>query len=49
MRKGNSEQQSKTERNEDDKGGKNTCLTLQAAFGNHFIENPKWEFYKLRC
>lgn len=41
MRKGSSEHQSETGRKEDDKGGKNTYLTLQAAFGNHFIENPK--------
>lgn len=47
MRKGNSEQQSKTKRNQDNIGEKNACLTFQRAFGSHFIEGPKWEFYKL--
>lgn len=47
MRKGNSEQQSKTKRNQDNIGEKNACLTFQHAFGSHFIEGPKWEFYKL--
>lgn len=40
---------SKTESKEDNKEGKNTCLTFQTAFSRHFIENPKWEFYKLQC
>lgn len=49
MKKGNSEQQSKIEREQDNKRGKNTCLTFQTAFGSHFIADPKWEFYKLHC
>lgn len=49
MRRGNSILLSKIESKEDNKEGKNTCLTFQAAFSRHFIENPKWEFYKLQC